>query len=250
MHRVLAYAVRKKRLEKNPLSKRNLPEGWSPAGESPRRQSTPDPSAAPSWWPTCSWSPATSAAGQGPRFVAFFGCMFYAMMRPAEVTSLTKDALRACRRRAGDRLIILRFQPGGAGRDFTDDWTGPRGPRPEGTRPPGPRREPAPRRARRATRNVPIPPELVTLLREHIAPVRHRTGRAPVPQRERQPDSALDLLARLAEGPRDGPYPRAARHSPAAPALRPAPLRSHLAAELPQSQPPRSRPGPDTAWRC
>jgi hypothetical protein len=30
MHRVLAYAVRKKRLDKNPLSKGNLPEGWTP----------------------------------------------------------------------------------------------------------------------------------------------------------------------------------------------------------------------------
>src|SRR5579875_1700909 len=33
MHRVLAYAVRKKRLEKNPLSKGNLPEGWTPPGK-------------------------------------------------------------------------------------------------------------------------------------------------------------------------------------------------------------------------
>ena len=30
MHRALAYAVRKKRLEVNPLSKANLPEGWTP----------------------------------------------------------------------------------------------------------------------------------------------------------------------------------------------------------------------------
>ena len=30
LHRVLAYAVRKKRLDKNPLSKGNLPEGWTP----------------------------------------------------------------------------------------------------------------------------------------------------------------------------------------------------------------------------
>jgi len=29
MHRVLSYAVRKPRLSKNPLSKRNPPEGWS-----------------------------------------------------------------------------------------------------------------------------------------------------------------------------------------------------------------------------
>ena len=34
MHRALAYAVRKKRLEVNPLSKANLPEGWTPPGGS------------------------------------------------------------------------------------------------------------------------------------------------------------------------------------------------------------------------
>ncbi len=27
---------------------------------------------------------------QGPRFVAFYGCMFYGLMRPAEVARLTK----------------------------------------------------------------------------------------------------------------------------------------------------------------
>jgi hypothetical protein len=30
LHRALGYAVRKKRLDKNPLSKPNLPEGWIP----------------------------------------------------------------------------------------------------------------------------------------------------------------------------------------------------------------------------
>jgi hypothetical protein len=30
LHKTLAYAVRKKRLSKNPLAKDNLPEGWTP----------------------------------------------------------------------------------------------------------------------------------------------------------------------------------------------------------------------------
>ena len=36
---------------------------------------------------------ATSYIGrrQGPPFVAFYGCMFYAMMRPSEVIALAKD---------------------------------------------------------------------------------------------------------------------------------------------------------------
>ena len=37
---------------------------------------------------------------QGLRFVAFYGCMSYAMIRPSEVTSLTEDDA-ICRRRVG-----------------------------------------------------------------------------------------------------------------------------------------------------
>jgi hypothetical protein len=69
--------------------------------------------------------------------------------------------------------------------------------------------------------------------RAHPA-LRHRPRRAPVPQRERQPDPALHLLARLARGTRDSADARTARDSPAAPAVRPAPLRGYLAAELPR----------------
>ena len=29
---------------------------------------------------------------QGPRFKAFYGCMFYALMRPSEVAALTRNA--------------------------------------------------------------------------------------------------------------------------------------------------------------
>ena len=56
---------------------------------------------------------------QGPRFVAFFGCMFYAMMRPAEVTSLTKDGCHLPENGWG-RLMFSDSSPA-AGREFTDD---------------------------------------------------------------------------------------------------------------------------------
>ena len=65
MHRVLSYAVRKKRLDVNPLGKAYLPEGWS-ARPPPKTSSTPARSAAPTWSRTCSPPPATSAAGKGP----------------------------------------------------------------------------------------------------------------------------------------------------------------------------------------
>jgi hypothetical protein len=40
MHRVLGHAVRKKRLDKNPLNKSNLPEGWV-APEKPEEEIYP-----------------------------------------------------------------------------------------------------------------------------------------------------------------------------------------------------------------
>ena len=118
MHRVLAYAVRKKRLNKNPLSKGNLPEGWT-TPEKP--EEAIDPRAVGSPELIADMLTVTSYVGrrQGPRFVAFFGCMFYAMMRPAEVTSLTEDGCHLPEHGWG-RLIFADSSPA-AGREFTDN---------------------------------------------------------------------------------------------------------------------------------
>jgi integrase len=165
MHRVLAYAVRKKRLDKNPLSKGNLPEGWSPPG---KPQEAVDPRSVGSPELVAEMLVAASYVGrrQGPRFVAFFGCMFYAMMRPAEVISLTEEGCVLPENGWG-RLIFADSSPA-AGKEFTDDGRvhedrGLKG------RDRGALARTRSARARRATRNVPIPPELVTLLREHIS---------------------------------------------------------------------------------
>jgi integrase len=103
---------------------------------------------------------ATSYIGrrQGPRFVAFYGCMFYAMMRPSEVTSLSKEGCQLPDQGWG-RLIFADASPA-AGRDFTNDG---RVHESKGLK--GRARQSS---ARRATRNVPIPPELVAMLRAHI----------------------------------------------------------------------------------
>jgi hypothetical protein len=90
--------------------------------------------------------------------VAFYGCMFYAMMRPSEVTALVKVGCHLPDEGWG-RLIFADASPA-AGRDFTDDS------RVHETR--GLKGRPRQAAARRATRNVPIPPELVALLRDHI----------------------------------------------------------------------------------
>ena len=164
MHRVLAYAVRKKRLDKNPLSKANLPEGWTPP-EKPEEAIDPRSVGSPEL--VAEMLTVTSYVGrrQGPRSVAFFGCMFYAMMRPAEVTSLTKDGCQLPENGWG-RLIFSDSSPA-AGREFTDDGRvhddrGLKGRDRQG------RARTRTARARRAARNVPIPPELVTLLRQHL----------------------------------------------------------------------------------
>lgn len=82
MHRVLAYAVRKRRLSTNPFSKANLPEGWS-APYALEDQVDPRSVGGPEL--VADMLTGTSYIGrrQGPRFVAFYGCMFYAMMRPS-----------------------------------------------------------------------------------------------------------------------------------------------------------------------
>ncbi len=162
VHRVFAYAVRKKRLDKNPVSKRNLPEAWA-APQSP--EETIDPRSVGSPALVAAMLAACSYVGrrQGPRFVAFFGCMYYAMMRPAEVAALTRDGCHLPDRGWG-YLTFADSSPA-AGRAFTDDGQvhehrGLKG-RTRG-------RPDSGRRARKPSRRVPIPPELVALLREHI----------------------------------------------------------------------------------
>ncbi|MGO8727537.1 MAG: hypothetical protein ACLQK8_12645 [Streptosporangiaceae bacterium] len=85
----LTYAVRKKRLPKNPLLAANLPEHWTP----PRADDAVDSRSVGSPRLIADMLTAASYIGtrQGQRFTAFFACIFYAMMRPAEVARLTKS---------------------------------------------------------------------------------------------------------------------------------------------------------------
>lgn len=157
MHRVLGYAVRKKRLNGNPFSKANLPEGWS-APLPPEDEVDPRAVGGPELVADMLTTASYVGTSQGPRFVAFYGCMFYAMMRPSEVTALVRTSCHLPGEGWG-RLIFADASPA-AGRDFTDDG------RVHEAR--GLKGRPRQAAARRATRNVPIPPELVALLRAHI----------------------------------------------------------------------------------
>lgn len=91
---------------------------------------------------------------QGPRLVALFGCMYYAMLRPSEAVSLRLDECQLPA--AGWGVIEFSEVSSAAGRGWIDDGEVHEARSPKG----GPRN---------AVRRVPIPPELVELLRQHAA---------------------------------------------------------------------------------
>ncbi|SEF92328.1 Phage integrase family protein [Thermomonospora echinospora] len=146
----LKYAVREKQLSANPLDTPDEVD-WKPPevvhAIDRRRVPNPDQVAA--------LLEAVRQVGktQGPRLVALFGCMYYAMLRPSEAINLRKDD---CTLPAeGWGLLELEEVKSAAGRRWTDngevhETRGLKG-RPKDT-----------------VRRVPIPPELVELLREHI----------------------------------------------------------------------------------
>ncbi|MFF3851206.1 integrase [Streptomyces sp. NPDC002328] len=90
--------------------------------------------------------------GRGPHLYAFFGCMYHASMRPAEVIHLKQNQCRLPA--SGWGLLNLKGGMVTAGKERTDD---------------GGVYEihSLKRRAAKATRPVPIPPVLVRMLREH-----------------------------------------------------------------------------------
>ncbi|MFB1044263.1 integrase [Streptomyces chrestomyceticus] len=98
--------------------------------------------------------------GRGPHLEAFFGCMYYAAMRPAEVIHLRLDQCHLPE--TGWGLLNLSGGVVTSGKEWTDD---------------GAVHEvhSLKRRAATATRPVPIPPQFVRMLKAHIA----RFGVAP-----------------------------------------------------------------------
>ena len=96
---------------------------------------------------------------RGEHLEAFFGCLYYAAMRPSEVMSLREGDCHLPARGWG-RIDLAASEPR-AGRGWTDD---------------GAAREARglKHRAEHEMRSVPIPPELVALLRAHLQ--RYGTG--------------------------------------------------------------------------
>ncbi len=105
----------------------------------------------------------TSVGKQGPRgerMVAFFGCMYYAALRPEEATDLRRSNLASLPDHGWGEMILTNSEPR-SGSNWTDDGKVRQ------------RRE-LKHRAQGETRTVPIHPELVTLLRNHLK--RYTTG--------------------------------------------------------------------------
>lgn len=153
-HSILEYAVQIGDLDSNPLHKVK----WTP----PKTSETVDPRVAVNPAQAASLLIAVTYVdkrGRGKRLMAFFACMYYAAMRPAEVIGLR---IQDCwlPQTGWGRITLAKSRPE-VNRKWTDsgDAHEERGLK---------------HRAADDVRPVPIPPILVKILREHIR--EHGTG--------------------------------------------------------------------------
>ncbi|MEU6545661.1 site-specific integrase [Streptomyces sp. NPDC046859] len=142
----MRYAIEKGVLSANPLARVD----WDP----PAKDDEVDFRYVPN--PQQAADLIAAVREQGPRgahLAPFFGCLYYAAMRPSEIAALTAADCRLPESGWGE-LVLAGSRPE-VGSGWTDDGASyeQRGLK---------------RRARRATRPVPIPPVLVGMLREHI----------------------------------------------------------------------------------
>jgi integrase len=147
-HSTLEYAVQIGDLDSNPLHKVK----WTP----PKTSETVDPRVVVNPVQAASLLIAVTYVGKrgrGIRLMAFFACMYYAAMRPAEVIGLRNQDCWLPRTGWG-RITLAKSRPE-VNRKWTDsgDAHEERGLK---------------HRANDDVRPVPIPPILVAILREHI----------------------------------------------------------------------------------
>ncbi|MEV7971298.1 GNAT family N-acetyltransferase [Sphaerisporangium sp. NPDC088356] len=151
IYNALRYAVNQGRLKENPLDSEALMNEWA----QPDVDVAVDPRSVGNPRQVTEALIACSYVGrrQGPRFVAFFACMYYAMLRLTEDSRLRRADCHLPQ--IGWGKLILKASAPEVGKEYTDngelhDERGLKG------------------RTKKAVRPVPIPPELVTQLREHI----------------------------------------------------------------------------------
>src|ERR1022692_378478 len=154
---------------------------------------------------------------RGQHLEAFYACLYYAALRPSEAVMLRKADLHLPAKGWG--RIVLAVSASRAGRSWTDHGTA--------------RQERGLKhRAAHETRTIPVPPDLVRLLRAHI----RRYGTTPdgrIFQTARGgiiQDSAYS--AAWAEARKERPHRSAVPVAARPPSLRPAPRRRLAVAEL------------------
>lgn len=155
LYNILKYAVREKRLTENPLDTTE----WEPPDTSVE-EITPRVVASPEQVRQLLAAVSYIGPRRGDRLVAFFACLYFAMLRPSEAIALRADDCHLPESGWG-RLELNQTTPS-VGRQWTDTGAGheQRGLK---------------NRPRRAIRVIPIPAELVAILRQHIT----RYGLAP-----------------------------------------------------------------------
>jgi integrase len=151
LNNLMTYAaIERKLLTSNPLKSVT----WS----RPRKLKTVDPRCVINSGQARRFLDAVERNSQrGKRLKAFFGCMYYAALRPEEVTELRDTNITSLPGTDGEwgEFTLTNSQPR-SGSNWTDDGSVRQ------------RRE-LKHRAKEETRTVPIHPELVTLLRDHLA---------------------------------------------------------------------------------
>jgi integrase len=147
LHGALEYAVELGHLESNPMTKVR----WTApkVAEAIDRSVVVNPSQARALLEAV----GTDGGPSGPHLKAFFGCLYYAALRPEEAVELQRWECTLPEEGWGE--LVLSTSAPWAGKAWTDDGS---------TRD----RRQLKHRARRETRPVPAPPELVALLRNHL----------------------------------------------------------------------------------
>ncbi|KWX02766.1 Integrase family protein [Carbonactinospora thermoautotrophica] len=148
----LRYAVKRKYLAANPLENDDIEFDAPKAVEAVDPRTVPNPKQA-----TALIEAAGEVQPSGPSLKAFFGCIYFSGMRPGEAARLREDQLELPAEDQGTkwgRAYLEKSAPR-VGRSWTNNGKtreeGPLKHRPEGT-----------------VRVVPIPPQLVRLLRAHL----------------------------------------------------------------------------------
>ena len=195
-HNALGYAVELGLLEANPLGQHQR--------RTPRAASTADPRVIAS--PGQVDAIFKQVARIRPELTAFFGCPYYAALRPEEAVALRRDGLILPASGWG-QLTLTAALPRSARLDRQRHRT--RTSRPK-----------APPRRRHQNRSHPaaasLPPPLAP------AGTRHRARRAAVPRCPRRPAQRKPLRPDLAPGPCRSIHLRPARQPPGTAPLRPA----------------------------